>query len=812
MATFTGTSGDDSITPTLVSAGVIADGASVPGFDADTLDGGAGNDTLDGGDGGDLILGGDGDDLIRAEFFVFDDSEGGGGIIDPIPGEPSNVDTVDGGAGLDAEVLTVGPGTAAIDILASADHALVSLNGTAVVDLDNVETIGVNATGAAVISVGELSATEVRTVNVNLAGVDGLADNQADTVIVAGRIGGDTFTTTAGPGGTSVAVINASTNQTTNISALDASDTLVFNLGDGTDRFVGFSSVAHVIVNGGGGDDVIFGAVNETLNGEAGNDRIVANTGDLVDGGAGNDSITGNVGAQTLGGGDGHDTIRGFASADVISGGEGNDRFDWTIGDGADSVDGGAGLDEQVLAPVVAARDDAYTLSANGGQLLTTVNGVGLNIQNVETVTLVVGDGQDRVVIDDLSATSVRTVNVSLGGADLESASVFLNQSAGNDRVVVSEGIGVTVASTVGAVTQTVQFSQLGPDFVTINAGDGDDVVDLVSAPFLLFRIEGGAGNDTLTGSSDDETLDGGAGNDLIQGGASADVLIGGDGDDRFIWRDFAGEAGPFGTDNADDVDGGEGLDTQVLVDFAGQSENFTLSAGSDGTIANNVVFANVDGVEVRLRNIESIEVNAADGTDNVVINDLTATSVRNVDVVLGGADGQGASVTVVGVKGDDVFTVSAGKDATSLSAADSAAGVLQTTSISAFDRLDQVRFDLGVGDDLIDLTNTPTLVNITVSGGDGNDTVTSNGHARIDFHAGEVGSDVITNFHVGFGSGDVIGLFGFFDDRTFAELVADRHILQSGADVVVTDGINTVVTLQNTLLSSLGDSDFLFG
>ncbi len=59
MATFTGTSGDDEITPNKVTPGVlVVPVGSKPSAAADTIDGNGGNDKLDGGFGGDIINGG----------------------------------------------------------------------------------------------------------------------------------------------------------------------------------------------------------------------------------------------------------------------------------------------------------------------------------------------------------------------------------------------------------------------------------------------------------------------------------------------------------------------------------------------------------------------------------------------------------------------------------------------------------------------------------------------------------------------------------------------------------------------------------
>lgn len=106
MAIFTGTPGNDTITPDLVSAGVDAlPPGSMPSADADnisgeggddvlsgdggndTIDGGTGDDTIDGGTGSDIIRGGSGDDLILGKT--------------PGLNDPDDRDTIFGGAGND---------------------------------------------------------------------------------------------------------------------------------------------------------------------------------------------------------------------------------------------------------------------------------------------------------------------------------------------------------------------------------------------------------------------------------------------------------------------------------------------------------------------------------------------------------------------------------------------------------------------------------------------------------------------------------------------------------------------------------------
>jgi Ca2+-binding RTX toxin-like protein len=65
MATFTGTTANEQITPTFVSGTVIRNPTgSFPSNAVDTINGGEGNDTLDAGGGNDTIFGWGGKDTL----------------------------------------------------------------------------------------------------------------------------------------------------------------------------------------------------------------------------------------------------------------------------------------------------------------------------------------------------------------------------------------------------------------------------------------------------------------------------------------------------------------------------------------------------------------------------------------------------------------------------------------------------------------------------------------------------------------------------------------------------------------------------
>lgn len=121
--------------------------------------------------------------------------------------------------------------------------------------------------------------------------------------------------------------------------------------------------------------------------------------------------------------------------------------------------------------------------------------------------------------------------------------------------------------SRVGTNTLRVRVNLADTDYplaavkkLVIDAGAGDDTVEVRAGVAVPATILGGDGNDTLTGGDGADTLRGGAGDDRLDGGAGTDRLYGDAGNDRLRGRDgFADYLdGGAGTDSAekDPVDG----------------------------------------------------------------------------------------------------------------------------------------------------------------------------------------------------------------------------------------------------------------
>ncbi|HEY1521950.1 MAG TPA: hypothetical protein VGF70_02980 [Solirubrobacteraceae bacterium] len=205
---------------------------------------------------------------------------------------------------------------------------------------------------------------------------------------------------------------------------------------------------------------------------------------------------------------------------------------------------------------------------------------------------------------------------------------------------------------------------------IRVEMGGGDDTVkiDDTGGSFtdsIPTTISGGDGNDALIGGAGAETFQGGPGDDTVTGGRGNDVASLGSGNDTFVWN--PGEA-------SDVVDGGSGSDT-LAFNGANAAENFTFAAsGRDMTLLRNV-----GNVTMDTSGVEEVALTALGGADNIVVNDLSGTSVTKLSLDLagtpGGATGDGVNdtVTVLGTHGNDAITATgngSGADVAGLHAA----------------------------------------------------------------------------------------------------------------------------------------------
>ena len=153
------------------------------------IEGGPGNDTISGGAGAETLVGGAGNDTI--------DGKGGNDTSDLGPGDDSFVwdpgdgsDSIEGGPGADTMVFDGAAASETVDLSANGNRLRFFRSPANItMDTHGVEQVDFNALGGAdTVTVNDLSRTDVKNVNVDLAGTLGgtTGDGQADRVLVTG--------------------------------------------------------------------------------------------------------------------------------------------------------------------------------------------------------------------------------------------------------------------------------------------------------------------------------------------------------------------------------------------------------------------------------------------------------------------------------------------------------------------------------------------------------------------------------------------------------------------------------------------------
>jgi Ca2+-binding RTX toxin-like protein len=173
-----------------------------------------------------------------------------------------------------------------------------------------------------------------------------------------------------------------------------------------------------------------------------------------------------------------------------------------------------------------------------GIRLTRNIGNIAMDLESVEGINLKALGGADTITVNDLTGTDLTEIDVDLsagatpGIGDGLADTVIVNGTSADDTVDVS-GAGSSVL--VGGLPAFVSItgSEGDKDSLVLNTLGGDDTVDASarSAGVVQLTVDGGAGNDVLTGSDGDDVLEGGDGDDVLIGGPGVDVLDGGPGD-----------------------------------------------------------------------------------------------------------------------------------------------------------------------------------------------------------------------------------------------------------------------------------------
>jgi Ca2+-binding RTX toxin-like protein len=380
--------------------------------------------------------------------------------------------------------------------------------------------------------------------------------------------------------------------------------------------------------------------------------------------------------------------------------------------------------------------------------LITNTQDVHIADPNVNSAP-VITSGADFSVAENTTAVG------SVTAVDLEHDAFTFSLTGGADAsfFVIDAGTGA------------LKFAA-SPDFETPADANHDNVYDVIVSATdshgatsmqdinvhvtdvveIGKTINGGNGNDALTGTTGDDIISGGNGNDQINGGDGNDNISGGSGNDVLI-----------GGRGNNTLDGGDGNDTLTAADgnniMNGGNGNDTITAGN----GNNTI-------------------NGGDGNDTVTV-------------------GNGNN-TIVGGNGNETVTAGNGNN--------SFAGGNGNDTIVVGNGNNTI--NSGDGNDTITVGNGNNVLN----GGNGNDTfhvgagsntlTGSSGNDTFVF-AANFGKDVVTDFS----HGDIVEFDGVF--KNFQAVQAASH--QVGADTVIALDAQHSVTLQHVTLSSLHASDF---
>ncbi|WP_304622042.1 calcium-binding protein [Roseomonas cutis] len=463
VATYVGGSGNDTITPTAVSGGVLRLplGSGPPGAGSDTIFAGGGNDTVDGGQGssnilhggsgndsltawsGDTAFGEDGDDVFRVRTDGFNNTG---------PAAPGA--HLDGGAGRDT---LVGP------VPSFVPGAFTPLVG----DITEISFTGIE----------HLQLLPRHALRLTAAQLDAFDTVDAPaSLISAVRV----FLVTAG-----TATVEVTGTGAPEFHGSSGNDTLTLTSADAA-------------------------PVDLVLLGHEGHDSLTTGAGaNLLDGGTGNDTLDGGAGADTLRGGVGNDTLR-VGAGDQAFGEADNDTFlllrapNDPLGvlpaaPGA-SIDGGSGVDTLVAPASIAIRPTSQRVGS-----ITEVS-----ITGVERLELA-GNANLRLTAAQLDGFTTVVTNAA--------------QGFGNTNSLTLATSGTATADFIGPTRLRIDAAD-GDDSLTLTSGGGTPVSLQVHAGGGADRVTTGGGNDLLDGGAGNDTLDGGTGADTLRGGTGNDTYV----------------------------------------------------------------------------------------------------------------------------------------------------------------------------------------------------------------------------------------------------------------------------------------------
>jgi Ca2+-binding RTX toxin-like protein len=291
---------------------------------------------------------------------------------------------------------------------------------------------------------------------------------------------------------------------------------------------------------------------------------------------------------------------------------------------------------------------------------------------------------------------------------------------------ITGDGAGDTLTLAQGATANALDVvvnGQLLSTFdratftaVAVDARGGNDTVSVQNMVPALenVTIDGGAGDDTLTGANGAETFIGGPGNDFVDGNIGADTAQLGTGNDTFQW-----DPG----DGSDTVDGQSGKDALA---FNGSNAAEKIDVTANGSRVR--LHRDVAAITMDLNDIESADIRALGSADTITVGDLRGTDLdaTNVNLAAADGDGDGSADTVIAQETDRADDIDVGSTAGNV-VIDGPSGRVSVAGNEAAN--DNVTVAALGGADTINAGAVFTgPIPVTVDGGDGSDTTTYSG------------------------------------------------------------------------------------
>ncbi|RNL61862.1 beta strand repeat-containing protein [Zhongshania marina] len=521
-----------------------------------------------------------------------------------------------------------------------------------------------------------------------------------------------------------------------------------------------------------------------------------------------------------------------------------------------------------------AAGDAAYKAFISDESTAAIFNGVTLANNTGDSLTVNINSGLDDVIfgatsytLGQLTAHGVKTMDIKIADEDRTFAAANANTTIQNIFAKDMTSLTVTAQDNVNLGTvsggalnnslKTLNASAVGGNFTAnvislgdsaqVTLGNGNDVFSAFGSAGKGININGGNGNNNITGSAQNDTITTGTGRDIIDGGRGDNVMFSGAGDDTLrakfgndifsvgtgfdtVQDNFASGNAAATATNTVVLDGG-GI-TTVQIDVGGDGfgagdVDQMLAVGGGSTLNVSWIGANMQAATAVLDGRLAIVNNGVapgtttDNSDLFIQNDgnaltVTASKGNDVAIMANGAGmltfsgGEGNDAAIGGQLGD-TFTGGAGADKLVMQNTLAADGVQDTVTIAdgestaaAYDQVFGFQEAGAATEDTLDLASVAIAVATPASVGALTDVNVGNAKSIVINGTGLVTFDNTDVFagatQVGTGSGqislsDALGYLAANLNNS-ANTVAFTYDVDG--DGVLTNGVDSVFVFQD--------------